>query len=90
MRSHDHDLGQGSPETATFRRILLVLVIGSAARSLLPVQPLNAFGKRQPMSRNVFKRLSETWVGSLCGALFGHQSATAIIFSTRVHPDGQP
>jgi hypothetical protein len=55
---------------------------------MLPVKPINSFGKRQPMSRNVFELLFEAQVGHLCGASFGHQSASAIIFSAQVHPNG--
>jgi hypothetical protein len=39
---------------------------------MLPVEPLNSFGKRQPMPRNVFERFFEAWVSALCGALVGH------------------
>jgi hypothetical protein len=38
---------------------------------MLPVEPLDSFGKRQPMSRNIFERFFDAWDGALCSALFG-------------------
>jgi hypothetical protein len=39
---------------------------------MLPLYPILSSGKHQPMSRNVFERLSEASVGNFFGALFGH------------------
>jgi len=44
---------------------------GAVLTVMLPVEPLDSFGKRQPMSRNVFERFFDAWVGALCSALFG-------------------
>jgi hypothetical protein len=38
---------------------------------MLPVEPLDSFGKRQPMSRDVLEGLFDARVGALCGTLFG-------------------
>jgi len=38
---------------------------------MLPVEPLDSFGKRQPMSRDVLEGLFDARVGALCSALFG-------------------
>jgi len=46
-------------EPSVVFRALLLLNHRIALAVMLPVQPINSFGKRQPMSRNVFVRLFE-------------------------------
>ncbi len=51
----------------------------------LLVQPLGLFGKCEPAARNILERLFDAEIGAVCRALLGFDSATAIVFSTRVH-----
>jgi len=51
-------------EVLSRNRLMVSTDTGSVCHRLLlavmmPVQPINSFGKRQPMSRNVFERLFE-------------------------------
>jgi hypothetical protein len=50
-----------------------------------PLQPFRLFGERKPIACNLFERLSNVRLGCLCCALLPLHSATAVLFSARVH-----
>jgi len=51
----------------------------------VPLQPFDLFGKRKPVTRDLFERIFDVWLVCLCRVLLRLDSATAIQFGPRMH-----